>query len=181
MFIHSVLNQPAICEEFIEGRELRVFIVGNRRLYVYPIREVVFGRLNNGGPKFLTAKIKTDDEYRKKSRIKFQRAALSEELEEQVRDISKRIYRILGLRDYARLDFRLTTLGDLYFLEANPNPSLIPNDVRSGEMFWYGSDYASTIARIARLALQRCHQVAKPRERPKTGRLHTSAYGPFRS
>ena len=153
-FIHSTINQSAICEQYIEGRELRVFITGNDKLHVYPIREVKFGNTRKG-PKFQTERVKTDKEYREKWQITYQRADIPQELEAHIAKVSKQIYCLLNLRDYARLDMRLTPHGEVYFLEANANPSLYPNKVINGKMLWYDSDYTQAVGRIVRLAIQR--------------------------
>jgi D-alanine-D-alanine ligase len=126
--IHERMRQPVICEEYVEGRELYVGILGNDRLRALPPRELKFGESGDGGPQFATARVKRDGVYRKKWGIRYVHAELEDELAARVARTSKRIYQLLHLRDYARIDLRLTTEGEVVFLEANPNPDLAADE-----------------------------------------------------
>ena len=126
--IHEQRKQPAICEAFIEGREIYVGIVGNARLRAFPPREVVFGRTDEGGPGIATAKVKWDAAYRKKWDIRYIHAQLEPDLERRIIRLCKRIYRYMHMRDYGRIDLRITTDNEIHFLEANPNPNLAKDD-----------------------------------------------------
>jgi len=122
--IHERMSQPALCEEYIEGREIYVGITGNDRLTAYPAREIRFGKTEEGGPQIATARVKWDAAYRRKWAIKYDHAELDPATARNVARISKRIYRILQIRDYGRIDLRVKADGDIVFLEANPNPNL---------------------------------------------------------
>jgi D-alanine-D-alanine ligase len=126
--IHENQRQAALCEEFVEGRELYVGIIGNRRLRAFPAREILFGKKDRGGPVIATSKVKLDAAYRRRWHITYEHAELSPEIETKVARVSKRIYRALRMRDYGRIDLRLTASGELVFLEANPNPNLAADD-----------------------------------------------------
>lgn len=133
-FVHEQTGKGAIAEEFIEGQELYVGILGNKRLETFPVWELLFEKKPEDQPLIATARAKWNLKYQKKWGITSRAAKdLPDGLAEQIKRRCKRIYRILGLSGYARLDFRLTPDGLLYFLEANPNPELA-----------YGEDFAES-------------------------------------
>ncbi len=153
--IHERMQQAALCEEYIEGRELYVGITGNDRLTAYPAREIRFGKTGEGGPAIATFKVKSDADYRKKWEITYQHADLPPAQERTVARISKRVYHILQIRDYGRIDLRLTPGGDVVFLEANANPNLSDGDDLAEAAERVGVDHNTLIDRIVKLALQR--------------------------
>ncbi len=153
--IHSQMKQPVICEEFIDGREVYVGILGNERLSALPSREIRFGRLEDGGPTFATSRVKWDDSYREKWKINYVHADLPVDMEKRVRKVSKQIYRLLHLRDYGRIDLRLTETGEVVFLEANPNPNLAYGEDVAEAAEMAGITYRQVIERIVRMAVRR--------------------------
>ena len=153
--IHERMNQPALCEEFIEGREIYVGLTGNDRLTAYPAREVRFGKTDEGGPQIATRKVKWDEEYRKKWAIEYVHADLPEALERAVSRTSKRIYRILQMRDYGRIDLRLKADGEIVFLEANPNPNIGKDEDLAEAAQKSGVDYNGLIDRVIKAAQSR--------------------------
>lgn len=153
--VHEQMQGPVICEEYIEGREIYVGVLGNTRLLVLPPREVRYGRVDEGGPVFTTSKVKLDEAYRKKWAIEFVNADLPDALIKRIAAVAKRIYRLLHIRDYGRIDMRLKENGDLYFLEANPNPDLTMGDEVSEAAGHIGITYKNLIKRIVQLALRR--------------------------
>ncbi|HDL77533.1 MAG TPA: ATP-grasp domain-containing protein [Lentisphaerae bacterium] len=153
--IHNRLSQPAICEQFVSGREIYVGIIGNRRLYTFPPRELFFGRSGGEGPLIATARVKRDAAYRRKWQITYGNADLSHALMQQVQRISKRIYRILYLRDYGRIDLRIADTGEIVFLEANPNPDLSYGEDLAEAAQQAGIEHPELVRRIVNLALSR--------------------------
>jgi len=124
-FIHENMGQDAIVEEYIEGRELYVSIMGNGRLQVFPVRELKFTQVPDEEPKFASYRAKWDTNYRKKWGIRNQfPGTLPHGVVEKIEKMCKKIYRLLSLNGYARLDLRLTAEGEVVFIEANPNPIL---------------------------------------------------------
>ena len=124
-FIHEKFDQDVIAEEYIEGRELYVGILGNHRLQVLPVRELTFKEVPTDEPKFATYKAKWDEEYRKRWGIRNEFAKeLDAGLVQHIKSICKKIYRLLAIDGYARLDLRLTPQNEVVFIEANPNPIL---------------------------------------------------------
>lgn len=133
-FIHRTVGTDAIAEQYIDGRELYVGVLGNDRLQVLPIWEMVFPKLRDDAPKIATGKIKWDPRYQKKIGISTQVAKdLDEPVRKRIQHLCKRIYKALGLSGYARMDLRLAPDGKAYLIEANPNPNLS-----------YGEDFAES-------------------------------------
>lgn len=154
-FIHERWNQPAIAEEYIEGRELYVSILGNKRLTVLPPRECFFNAEANEGPVMLTYRCKWDDAYRRKWQIEFGFADMEPAVFASVERVCKRAYRALQLLDYGRIDLRLTPENQLVILEANPNPDIAYGEEVAEAADRVGIDYESLIDKIIRLALKR--------------------------
>ena len=155
-FIHEKHNSDVIAEEYIEGRELYVSILGNVRLTVFPIRELIFREVPPNEPKIATYKAKWDDDYRKRWGLKNQHAdGLTQECVAQIEDTCKRIYRLLTIDGYARIDLRLTANNELYFIEANPNPHLASDEDFAQSADKAGLKYPQLIDRIIRTGMQR--------------------------
>jgi len=154
-FIHSSWNCDVIAEEYIEGRELYVSVLGNHRLEVYPIRELVFREVPPDEPKIATYKAKWDEEYRKRWGLQNQFAeALDPVLARQIATTAKRIYHLLTIDGYARVDFRVTAQNEIYFLEANPNPHLAAEEDFAQSALKAGIAYPQLIDRILRTGLK---------------------------
>jgi D-alanine-D-alanine ligase len=123
-FIHRQNQTAAMVEEFIEGREIYVGVIGNQNLQAYTPWELVMKNLPEGAPVIATGKVKWDLDYQKKIGLETVPARLEPKVKQEFERLSKRIYRILGLSGYARIDYRLTEGGRIYALEANPNPQI---------------------------------------------------------
>jgi D-alanine-D-alanine ligase len=124
-FIHEQTKSDALVEEYIEGRELYVGVLGNDRLKVLPVWEMTFGSLPDSLPAIATRKVKWDRRYQQKYGITTAAAQnLPDGTVTRLEQLSKRIYRALHLSGCARMDFRLRADGELYVLEANANPNL---------------------------------------------------------
>jgi D-alanine-D-alanine ligase len=155
-FIHKRLRTDAIVERFIDGRELYVGILGNARLQVFPVWELLFTKAPEELPKIATEKVKWDAAYRTKHGIKTDLATgLPDTQVTQIKNLCKRIYRVLELSGYARIDLRLDAEGRVYVLEANPNPQLAYGEDFAESAEKAGVSYNGLIQRIVNLALQR--------------------------
>lgn len=155
-FVHEKLGTDALAETYIAGRELYVSVLGNERLTVLPVWELVFEKLPEGHAAIATARVKHDVKYQKKVGIADKPAEeLSPEQRQAIVRIARRIYRILELDGYARLDFRLAADGGLYFLEANPNPEIARDEEFARAAEAAGVKYAELIQRLLSLALHR--------------------------
>jgi D-alanine-D-alanine ligase len=124
-FIHNQVGSDALIEEFIEGRELYVGVMGNDRLTRLPVWEMVFGSMPGSLASIATRKVKWDKRYQEKYGITTRAAEdLPAPVLASLDKMSRRIYRALGLSGYARMDFRVKADGTVYVLEANANPNL---------------------------------------------------------
>lgn len=155
-FIHESMGSDAIVEQFIKGRELYVGVIGNKRLDVLPTWELVFENLPPGSAAIATARIKHNPEYQAKLGIYQQPATdLSPSLSAHIVRTTKRIYRILQLDGYARIDYRLGLTGELYFLEANPNPEIAEREEFASAAQAAGLPYPELLQKILQLGLNR--------------------------
>ncbi|MCC6317059.1 MAG: D-alanine--D-alanine ligase [Gemmatimonadaceae bacterium] len=154
-FIHRRLGTDALVEQFIVGRELYVGVLGNDRLVSLPPRELVFEKAPADTPVIATARAKHNLEYQQRHGIE-QRAAdeLPPDVATRIGHLSKRIYRTLGLTGYARVDYRLGPDGQLWFLEANPNPELAEGEEFASAAQQHGIDYPELLQRIVGLGLR---------------------------
>ncbi len=128
-FIHQKFHCDALIEEYIEGRELYLSVLGNNRLTVFPPREIFFEQVPEDAPKIATFRAKWNDAYRKKWGIKNDAAGpLPAGVHENLARLARRIYRLLKIRGFGRIDVRLTSKGEVFVIEANPNPSLAQDE-----------------------------------------------------
>jgi len=154
-FIHEKWNGDVIAEEYIAGRELYVSLMGNLRLRVFPIRELVFREVPPNEPKFATFRAKWDEAYRKRWGLENQFAeGLDPTLVTQIEQTCKRIYRLLTIDGYARIDLRLTATNEIYFIEANPNPMLAEDEDFALSAGKAGLPYPQLIERIIRQGMK---------------------------
>ena len=154
-FIHEKHKADVIAEEYIAGRELYVSVMGNLRLSVFPIRELVFRDVPPDEPKIATFRAKWDEEYRKRWGLQNQFAeGLDPTLVARIEETCKRIYRLLTIDGYARIDLRLTAANEVYFIEANPNPILAADEDFALSAGKAGMPYPQLIDRIIRLGMK---------------------------
>jgi D-alanine-D-alanine ligase len=153
-FIHDNLGTAAIVEQFIDGRELYVGVIGNERLQVFPVWEMSFARMPENRWRIATERVKWSTKYQEKHGIMTDAAELTGDLAARVQHLAKRVYRALDLNGYARIDLRITPEGRPYVLEANPNPNLAYGEdfAESGEKA--GVSYERLLERIVTLGLQ---------------------------
>ncbi|MGH9901508.1 MAG: D-alanine--D-alanine ligase family protein [Pyrinomonadaceae bacterium] len=152
-FIHRQNQTPALAEEYIEGREIYVGVIGNRKLQAYTPWELVMNNLPEGAPNIATGKVKWDVEYQKKIGLVTQPAKLDAPMKKEFERLSKRVYRILGLSGYARIDYRLTGDGRMYVLEVNPNPQIAHNEDFADSAEHCGVKYQALLQKIMTLGM----------------------------
>jgi D-alanine-D-alanine ligase len=154
-FIHESVGTDALVESYIEGRELYVGILGNERRRALPIWEMSFENMPDAARKIATERLKWSLTYQKKHGIASGPARdLPEGLESRAHKICKRVYDILYLSGYARVDLRLAETGDIYVIEANPNPQLARGEDFADSAAAAGLDYGALLERILNLGLQ---------------------------
>ena len=153
-FVHERIGTDAIAEQFIEGREIYVSVMGNERLVAFPAWELVARNLPENAPLIATARVKHDIEYQQRHGIDIGAAALTPEQAARLAHISKRIYKTLELSGYARIDFRLDAGGLFYFLEANPNPEIAQREEFASAARAAGIEYPELLQRFLNLGLR---------------------------
>ena len=123
--LHEELDVPILIEEYIEGREIYAAILGNRPPEALPLIELDLSKLPADTPKIAGREVKFDKDSEE---YKLTKSALAKDLDEdmveKLQEAAKTTYRALKLRDYGRIDMRLTKDGTIYVIEANPNPWL---------------------------------------------------------
>ncbi|MFC1497963.1 ATP-grasp domain-containing protein [Verrucomicrobiota bacterium] len=152
-FIHNKLNMNAIAEEYIEGRELYVGIMGHKRLQAFPIREMKFTKVPDNEPKIATYNAKWDQAYRQRWGIINGFANIPADINKKILTTCKKAYRVLNIDGYARFDCRLTDDNKIYILEANGNPELAQGDEFAESADKAGIPYNKLLQQILNLAL----------------------------
>jgi len=152
-FIHDQTRSDALVEEYIEGREFYVGVMGNQRLQTFPVWELDFGTLPELAG-IATRKVKWDRAYQKKHGIRPAAAqALPDGMPGYLDKLTKRIYRALSLSGYARIDFRMRPDGSVFVLEANANPNLSLGEDFAQSARVTGVEYGALLGRIMRLGM----------------------------
>jgi D-alanine-D-alanine ligase len=151
-FIHEHTNSDALVEEFIEGRELYIAMLGNERVRTLAPWEFIFGELKDGRAAIATRKAKWDRAYQERHRITSCKALdLPEGLAERIDRQARRMFRALHMSGYARMDFRLRADGTAFALEANANPNLAAEEDFADAALDEGMDYTALLERIIAL------------------------------
>jgi len=154
-FIHRNTKADALVEQYIEGRELYLGVIGNHRLQTFMPWEMVFTKMPDHLPKIATAKVKWDSKFQKRHGITTKAAEdLPEGAADRIMRLGKRLYRILSLSGYARIDLRLDEKGQVYVLEVNPNPHLEYGEDFAESAHKVGIPYDQLLQRILNLALR---------------------------
>lgn len=124
-YIQEDFDSPALIEEYIEGREIYAAVLGNENPEVLPLIELDLSKLPEGTPKIAGKEVKWEKET---EAYKVTKSAPAENLDEEtgqkLSDTALAAYRALKLRDYGRIDMRVASNGEVYVIEANPNPWL---------------------------------------------------------
>ena len=152
-YLHEKLETPVLAEEYIEGRELYLAMIGNKRCTAFPVLELVFGKMSDDAAKIATSKVKWDWDYQKKHGIDIKEAELDKQLMEKIGRLGKRIYRVLGINGYARIDMRLSENGEVYVLEANANPDIAYGEELSLAAEVAGLSYEQLLQKVINLGL----------------------------
>jgi D-alanine-D-alanine ligase len=155
-FVHERVETHAIVEQFISGREIYVGVIGNERLKVFPPQELIVRKQASDEELIATERIKHDVAYQKKHGVEL--ALVQDQppgLIARLERLSKRIYRILELNGYARIDYRLDREDRIYFLEANPNPEIARFEEFASAAESAGLSYESLLQRVLNLGLRR--------------------------
>jgi D-alanine-D-alanine ligase len=153
-YIHDEVGTDALVEGFIAGRELYVGVLGNNRPTLLPAWELLFDNLEPGHANIATEQVKWDYAWQRRVGLKTRAAVdLSPEVRARLLRQCRRVYRLLGMSGYARLDFRLAADGQAYLLEANPNPNLTFGEDFAESAEAAGIAYGELLERILKLGL----------------------------
>ena len=154
-FIHESIGTAAIVEQYIEGRELYVGILGNQTLQALPVWELFFTNMPEGSKRIATDRVKWSVKYQKKYGIDSGMAVnLAEGQAEKIQHLCKRVYRALELSGYARVDLRLDEAGNAWVIEANPNPQIARGEDFAASAEKIGVSYETVLQRIVNLGLR---------------------------
>jgi D-alanine-D-alanine ligase len=156
-YIQDEFDSPALIEEYIEGREIYAGVLGNyERAQVLPLIELDLSRLPEGTPKIASYDVKFE---KNTEAYKLTKSAIAEDLDDETRErlsnTALAAYRALKLRDYGRIDMRLAPNGDVYVIEANPNPWLASRQEFAMAAKAHGLSYTEMIGTIIDLAMSR--------------------------
>ena len=155
-YIFSEFKQAALIEEYIEGRELNVAVMGDENPVVLPISEIDFSEMPDRLPNIVSYQAKWDqmhEAYHKT--IPICPAVLPKKIQAKAEKIALTAFKAMGVRDYSRIDMRLSKDNEIFVLEVNPNPDLTEGAgfMRSAEAA--GFAYDKVLEKIIRLALER--------------------------
>lgn len=155
-FIQHEYDQPALVEQYIDGRELNVALIGNRPPQPLPISEIDFSGLTVNMHKIVSYEAKWMH-----GTVAFEGtkgvcpAELTPQQETRIRDTAVRCFQLIGCRDYARVDFRLSREGVPYVLEVNPNPDISDDAGFARSSRAEGYTFPEIVGKIVASALER--------------------------
>lgn len=155
-YIFKHFNQPALVEEFIEGREFNVSVMGDLKLKVLPISEIDFSKMPDHLHNIVSYQAKWDPHHESYHKtIPICPAKISKSLEEKLKHTAISAFKIMGTRDYARVDMRVTSDEEVYVLEVNPNPDLTEGAGFMRSAHAAGLSYGQALKKIIMLAYER--------------------------
>jgi D-alanine-D-alanine ligase len=158
IMLHEKLGQSALAEEYIEGREFYVGVLGNHEPQAFPPIEVDFSGLPAGAPRVLDAKAKWAKDSVQYKGTKTVVAEIPDELRARLQKVSVEAYRALRVRDYGRVDLRLTDTGDIYVIEVNASCYLEKTSEFAVAAAAAGVDYVTLVNRVLEVAQARYAQ-----------------------
>ncbi|HXU17170.1 MAG TPA: ATP-grasp domain-containing protein [Terriglobales bacterium] len=161
-YVQNEFDSPALIEEYIEGREIYAAILGSyERTEVLPLVELDLSQLPEGVPRIASRDVKFE---RDSEAYKLTKSRVVEDLDEattqKLSETAVAAYRAVKLRDYGRIDMRLTAEGEVYVIEANPNPWLSSKHEFAMAGRKSGRTYTELIKSIIELALERTRESA---------------------
>jgi D-alanine-D-alanine ligase len=154
-FIHASVGTGALIERYIEGREFYVGVMGNGHVHVLPVWELMMDKLPDDARRIATERVKWNRTYQAKYGIRSEEARnLLEGKAEEIQHLAKRVYRTLGLSGYARIDVRMDAGGNVYVLEANPNPQIAHDEDFSDSAEKAGYTYKDLLQELLNIGLR---------------------------
>jgi D-alanine-D-alanine ligase len=154
-FVHESIGTAALVEQYIDGRELYVGILGNQSLQALPVWELFFTNMPPDARRIATDRVKWSVKYQKKYGIDSGPARdLPEAVCERIQHLCKRTFRALELSGFARVDLRLDEAGKVWVLEANANPQIARGEDFVDSAAKMGLSYETVLQRIINLGLR---------------------------
>jgi D-alanine-D-alanine ligase len=152
----TAYGPPVLVEQYIAGREFNVSLIENPDLRVLPISEIVFDASDPGFWPIVTydGKWKPGTRDFDATPPKFT-SAIAPQLAEQLETLARQAFQVLGCRDYARVDFRVSDAGEPFILEVNPNPDYNPVAGLAGALMTAGISHAAFTVNLVRVAQMR--------------------------
>lgn len=156
-YVQNEFDSPALIEEYIEGREIYASVLGSyEKTEVLPLIELDLSKLPEGTPKIASRDVKFETDSKA---YKLTKSTIAEDLDEatvqKLSETALAAYRAVKLRDYGRIDMRLTPEGEVYVIEANPNPWLSSRHEFAMAAKKSGRSYTQLIGEIVDMALER--------------------------
>jgi D-alanine-D-alanine ligase len=158
LLIHQKVKDAALVEEFVEGREFYVGVLGNGEPVAFPPIEMDFSKMPEGAVRILDAKAKWDEKSPEYQGTEAVVADLPDELRAKLQKVALDAYRALRVRDYGRIDLRLTETGEIYVIEVNASCYLEQSSEFARAAAADGLDYPALINRIVKEAVKRSEQ-----------------------
>jgi D-alanine-D-alanine ligase len=170
LYIHRTFGDAALAEEYIEGREFYVGVIGNQELTAFPPLEMDFSGLNTGAVPIMDNEAKFDVQSARFQGTKAILPDLEPALRARLQKVSLNAYRALRVRDYGRIDLRLTETGEIFVIEVNANCYLESSSEFATAGAAMGFDYPKLVNRIAELSLERWKQRSQAQRKRKKAR-----------
>lgn len=153
--IQQEFGDGALCEQYIEGREFYVGVLGNSEAVALPPVEMDFTKMPAGMPHVMDANAKFNEESVEFKSTKPVVADVPDELRARLQQVALTSYRALRIRDYGRVDLRLSETGEIYVIEVNANCYLEQNSEFAMAAKAAGIEFDQMIQRIVELACER--------------------------
>jgi D-alanine-D-alanine ligase len=167
LYIQKTFGDAALAEEYIEGREFYVGVLGNDELAAFPPIEMDFSGLKEGSLRVMDSQAKFDTTSERFHGTKAVVAAIEPELRAKLQKASVEAYRALRVCDYGRVDLRLTETGEVYVIEVNANCYLEQHSEFATAAAAHGIAYPVLLNRIAELAIERWKHRSRAQKRRK--------------
>jgi D-alanine-D-alanine ligase len=167
LLIHEQVEDSALVEEYIEGRELYIAVLGNVSPVAFPPIEIDFSKLPKDRPRIVDAKAKWDEGSPEYQGTQAVLAEIPDELKARLHKVALGAYRALRVRDYGRIDLRLTDSGEIYVIEVNASCYLERSSEFARAAGAAGIDYATLVNRIVDEAVRRYERGPEASRRPR--------------